>query len=71
MPVWYSSVVEEHAAVRNNAGIFDVSHMGIFLAEGIDAVTFLDSVCANEIGTLKIGESCYTHFLNADAHVYR
>jgi len=69
MPVWYSSVVEEHAAVRNNAGVFDVSHMGIFLAEGIDAVTFLDSVCANEIGTLKIGESCYTHFLNADAHV--
>ncbi len=69
MPVWYSSVLEEHAAVRNDAGLFDVSHMGIFLAEGIDAPAFLDSVCANEIAALEIGESCYTHFLNADAHV--
>ncbi len=69
MPVWYSSVVEEHNAVRNAAGLFDVSHMGVFLAEGMDAVAFLDSVCANDIGTLEIGESCYTHFLDADAHV--
>ncbi len=69
MPVWYSSVLEEHAAVRMNAGLFDVSHMGVFLAEGIDAPAFLDSVCANEIAALEIGESCYTHFLDADAHV--
>ena len=69
MPVWYSSVVEEHLAVRSNAGLFDVSHMGVFLAEGIDAVAFLDSVCANEIGALEIGESCYTHFLDAGANV--
>lgn len=69
MPVWYSSVMEEHAAVRNNAGLFDVSHMGVFLAEGADAPAFLDSVCANEITALEIGESCYTHFLDADAHV--
>jgi glycine hydroxymethyltransferase len=62
MPVWYSSVVEEHKAVRTAAGLFDVSHMGVFLAEGESAAAFLDSVCANDIGSLEIGESCYTHF---------
>lgn len=69
MPVWYSSVVDEHKAVRSAAGLFDVSHMGVFLAEGEAAAAFLDSVCANDIGSLAIGESCYTHFLDADANV--
>ena len=69
MPVWYSSVVEEHMATRNSAGLFDVSHMGVFQAEGIDALAFLDSVCANDISTLSLGESCYTHFLSPEADV--
>lgn len=69
MPVWYSSVVEEHKAVRENAGLFDVSHMGVFLAEGEHAQAFLNSVCANDISALNIGQSCYTHFLTPKAHV--
>ena len=69
MPVWYSSVLEEHLAVRNAAGLFDVTHMGVFQAEGPDACLFLDSVCGNDIGALAIGESCYTHFLDSDANV--
>lgn len=69
MPVWYSSVAEEHQSVRNSAGIFDVSHMGVFQAEGPDADIFLDSVVANDIGSLRIGQSCYTHFLDPDANV--
>lgn len=69
MPVWYSSVVEEHLATRNAAGLFDVSHMGVYQAEGPDAVTFLDSVCGNDIAGLAVGESCYTHFLTPDADV--
>jgi len=69
MPVWYTSVVEEHQATRQAAGLFDVSHMGIFQAEGPDAVVFLDSVCGNDISALAIGESCYTHFLDPDANV--
>ncbi len=69
MPVWYSSVTEEHLATRKAAGLFDVSHMGVYQAEGPDAVTFLDSVCGNDISALEIGESCYTHFLNTDANV--
>lgn len=69
MPVWYSSVVEEHLACRNAAGLFDVAHMGVFQAEGPQAAFFLDSVCGNDIGTLEVGESCYTHFLDPDANV--
>ena len=69
MPVWYTSVVEEHLACRQAAGLFDVAHMGVYQAEGADAVVFLDSVCGNDIAALEIGESCYTHFLTPDASV--
>ncbi len=69
MPVWYTSVVEEHMATRKAAGLFDVTHMGVYQVEGVDALVFLDSVCANDIGLLEVGESCYTHFLDPDANV--
>lgn len=69
MPVWYTSVVEEHLACRQAAGLFDVSHMGVFQAEGADAALFLDSVCANDIRALAVGESCYTHFLDPHSNV--
>jgi glycine hydroxymethyltransferase len=69
MPVWYTSVVEEHKAVRDAAGIFDVAHMGVYQIEGQDASNFLDRVVGNDIGALDVGESCYTHLLNPDADV--
>ena len=69
MPVWYSSVIEEHLAVRQAAGLFDVSHMGVYQVEGPDAAAFLDSVCGNDIGKLKVGEAAYAHFLDPDAQV--
>ncbi len=69
MPVWYSSVMEEHMAVRQAAGLFDVAHMGVYQAEGPDACTFLDCVCGNDIASLAVGESLYTHFLDPEAHV--
>lgn len=69
MPVWYNSVVEEHLACRQAAGLFDVSHMGVYQVEGPDAAVFLDSVCANDITGLRIGESCYSHFLDPQANV--
>lgn len=69
MPVWYTSVVEEHTAVRQAAGLFDVSHMGVYQAEGPQAALFLDSVCGNDISMLDVGESLYTHFLDPDANV--
>ncbi len=69
MPVWYTSVVEEHLATRQAAGLFDVSHMGVYDVRGPDAASFLDAVCGNDCGGLNPGESLYTHFLTPDADV--
>ncbi len=69
MPLWYTSVMEEHLATRQAAGLFDVTHMGIYDVRGRDAAAFLDSVCANDCGGLLPGESLYTHFLTPDADV--
>lgn len=69
MPVWYTSVLEEHLATRQAAGLFDVSHMGVYQIEGEDAAAFLDSVCANDCGNLRPGEALYSHFLTPDADV--
>lgn len=69
MPVRYTSVMDEHLAVREAAGLFDVAHMGVYQAEGRDAAVFLDSVCGNDISSLAVGESIYTHFLTPDANV--
>ena len=69
MPVWYSSVVEEHLATRGAAGLFDVSHMGVYEVKGPDAASFLDSICANDCGGLRPGESLYSQFMTPDADV--
>jgi glycine hydroxymethyltransferase len=77
MPVWYSSVIEEHMATRKAAGLFDVSHMGVYQVEGDQAQAFLDSVVGNDVSSLAVGESHYTQFLDPnggvidDAMVYR
>ncbi len=69
MPVWYTSVLEEHRATRQAAGLFDVSHMGVYQIEGPQAAAFLDCVIANDLASLAVGRSLYTHFLNPDAQV--
>jgi len=69
MPVWYSSVVEEHLATRTAAGLFDVSHMGVYQAEGPQAAAFLDSVFTNDVGGLEVGQSHYTQLLMPDGSV--
>src|SRR5258708_7751272 len=69
MPVWDSSVVEEHLATRQAAGLFDVSHMGVYDLTGADSASFLDAVCGNDVGGLQPGESLYTHFLTPEADV--
>src|SRR3990170_1945090 len=69
MPVWYTSVLEEHVATREAAGLFDVSHMGVYQAEGRQACAFLDSVVANDVVALDVGESLYSQFLDADGAV--
>jgi len=69
MPVWYTSVVEEHLATRQAAGLFDVSHMGVYQVEGANACSFLDTVVTNDVSLLAVGESLYTQFLDPDGHV--
>ncbi len=69
MPVVYTSIYEEHLATRQAAGLFDVSHMGVYEVRGEDAASFLDAVCANDCGGLEPGESLYTHFLTPEAEV--
>ncbi|MFN2271986.1 MAG: glycine cleavage system aminomethyltransferase GcvT [Anaerolineae bacterium] len=68
MPVWYSSVSEEHAAIRQSAGLFDVSHMGCFEVSGPHAIAFLDAVITNYAHWLNDGESCYAYLLDPDGH---
>ncbi|MFZ0549124.1 MAG: glycine cleavage system aminomethyltransferase GcvT, partial [Candidatus Promineifilaceae bacterium] len=69
MPVWYTSVSEEHNAVRTTAGLFDVSHMGVLEASGPYAAEFLNLVTTNDIDTLEIGQSHYTYLLFPDGRV--
>lgn len=66
MPLWYRSVGDEHNAVRNGAGIFDVAHMGVFDIKGAGAENFLDLVTTNDVKRLKAGSSHYTYFLDTD-----
>jgi glycine cleavage system T protein (aminomethyltransferase) len=64
MPVQYTSIVEEHQAVRNNVGVFDISHMGQFIVEGANARDWLNSMLTNNIDKLEVGLGQYTFLLN-------
>ena len=69
MPVWYTGVLDEHNAVRKAAGLFDVSHMGVFEASGPHAEAFLDLVCTNYVRWYAPGESFYSYLLDPDGKV--
>jgi aminomethyltransferase len=60
MPVQYSSILEEHRAVRTHAGLFDVSHMGEFKVEGPDALAFLQHLVPNDVSRLAVYQALYT-----------
>jgi aminomethyltransferase len=60
MPVEYSGLISEHMAVRQAAGLFDVSHMGEFTVEGPGALEFLQRVTSNDVGKLAVGQAQYT-----------
>jgi aminomethyltransferase len=64
MPVRYSSDLEEHNTVRENVGVFDVSHMGEFIIEGPHALDLIQKVSSNDASKLKIGQAQYTCFPN-------
>ncbi len=64
MPVQYTSIVEEHQAVRNNVGIFDISHMGQLIVDGTGAREWLNTMLTNNVGKLDVGTGQYTFLLN-------
>lgn len=77
MPVWYSSVTEEHKAVRTSAGLFDVTHMGVFEFSGAGAEAFLNTVTTNDVSRLEVNEAHYNYLLGPngipldDIYIYK
>lgn len=77
MPVQYSSIVDEHLAVRRSAGLFDISHMGEIHVEGPKAEAFLNGILTNDIRKLAVGQGQYTLLCNErggvidDLYAYR
>src|SRR5690606_31510717 len=59
MPFWYNGAIEEHLAVRQGAGVFDISHMGRFRLRGPDAASLLAGLSTREPARLAIGGSVY------------
>jgi aminomethyltransferase len=64
MPVQYSSIIDEHQAVRQKVGIFDISHMGQVFVSGPDALDQLNRLLTNDLAKLAVGEGQYTIMLN-------
>ena len=64
MPVSYSSVNEEHLHVRNNVGVFDVSHMGEIEISGSNSFNLVQYICSNDISKLRIGKAQYNCLTN-------
>lgn len=70
MPIHYGSQIQEHNAVREDAGMFDVSHMTIVDVTGTDAKAYLQKLLANDVDKLKeTGKALYTGMLNQDGGV--
>ncbi|MGA2091619.1 MAG: glycine cleavage system aminomethyltransferase GcvT [Endomicrobiales bacterium] len=64
MPVQYTSIMEEHAAVRSHAGIFDTSHMGVVRIKGTQAAAFLKKITTADIDRMTAGQAKYSFLLN-------
>lgn len=60
MPVQFSGIIDEHQAVRERVGLFDVSHMGEFEVSGSDAMAFLQRIVTNDVSRLQPGMAMYT-----------
>ena len=69
MPVQYSSIIDEHKAVRNNAGIFDVSHMGEIYISGKQSLDLVQKLITNDAAKLTKGEVLYTPMCYEDGGI--
>lgn len=64
MPLYYTSILEEHACVRSAVGLFDISHMGQVWVEGPGARETLNELVVSDLANVAIGRACYTLLLN-------
>jgi aminomethyltransferase len=69
MPISYSGINDEHAAVRNAAGVFDVSHMGEFILKGEHALDLIQRITSNDASKLTAGKAQYSCFPNRDGGI--
>ena len=69
MPVLYEGVNAEHLTVRENVGVFDVSHMGEVFVSGENALDFLQYITSNDVSKLKEGKVQYTYFPNTSGGI--
>ena len=69
MPISYSGINDEHHAVRKNAGVFDVSHMGEFILKGEDALELIQRVTTNDASKITAGKAQYSCFTNANGGI--
>jgi glycine hydroxymethyltransferase len=69
MPIRYNSVQEEHLAVRQAAGLFDVSHMGLFEFLGENVHLFVNTLTTNDVSQLDVGKSQYSYLLDHEGRV--
>jgi glycine cleavage system T protein (aminomethyltransferase) len=69
MPISYTGINDEHFAVRNNAGVFDVSHMGEFILKGENALDFIQRVTSNDASKLSNGMAQYSCLPNEDGGI--
>jgi len=69
MPVWYTSVSDEHHAVRTAAGLFDVAHMGVLEVSGEHAASFMDIISSNYARWIDPGQSIYAYLFDPDGKV--
>ncbi len=60
MPIRYTSIIDEHNATRNNAGLFDISHMGEIAVAGAGSEKFIQYLVTNDISALKAGQAIYS-----------
>ena len=64
LPIQYSTITLEHNAVRNQAGLFDISHMGQVFVWGEQAENYLQYICSNDVRKAILGKGIYAHLLN-------
>jgi aminomethyltransferase len=69
MPLWYTTTTDEHLAVRNDSGIFDVSHMGRFMFRGGPTASFLEGLVPTQVQKQSVGKEFYTLLLNDRAGI--